>query len=310
MPFYLPAEQTTDLMTERALSIIIPAYNEEAGIAAMLDHLLEVSADFPLDDVEIIIVDDGSSDGTSEIVQAYEDNHVRLIQHPQNKGYGAALKTGIRQASHEVLCIIDADNTYPAERIPDLFNEMQTHSADMVVGARTGDNVRIPLIRRPAKAFLRMLAGYVAEHSIPDLNSGLRLFRRDVVLRFFTLLPNQFSFTTTITLAMLVNGYHLRYVSINYAARTGRSKIKPIRDTLNFIQLVLRIALYFSPLRFFIPLSLLVALSGIIWGVSSLVVFGQFADASTLVIIMAALQFFGIGLLAELINKRIPNEYR
>lgn len=297
-------------MTESALSIIIPAYNEEAGIASMLDHLLEVSADFPLNAVEIIIVDDGSQDSTAQIVQSYDREQVRLLQHTQNQGYGAALKTGIRQASHEVLCIIDADNTYPAERIPDLYSDMHTHSADMVVGARTGENVHIPLIRRPAKAFLRSLASYVAETSIPDLNSGLRLFRRDIVLRFFNLLPNQFSFTTTITLAMLVNGYHLRYVSINYAARTGRSKIKPIRDTLNFIQLVLRIALYFSPLRFFIPLSVLLILIGIVWGVMSAVVFGRFADASTLVILMSAFQFAGIGLLAELINKRIPNEYR
>ncbi len=297
-------------MTESALSIIIPAYNEEAGIASMLDHLLEVSADFPLDAVEIIIVDDGSQDSTAQIVQSYDREQVRLLQHTQNQGYGAALKTGIRQASHEVLCIIDADNTYPAERIPDLYSDMHTHSADMVVGARTGENVHIPLIRRPAKAFLRSLASYVAETSIPDLNSGLRLFRRDIVLRFFNLLPNQFSFTTTITLAMLVNSYHLRYVSINYAARTGRSKIKPVRDTLNFIQLVLRIALYFSPLRFFIPLSVLLILIGIVWGVMSAVVFGRFADASTLVILMSAFQFAGIGLLAELINKRIPNEYR
>ena len=109
-------------MTDSALSIIIPAYNEEAGIASMLDHLLQVSADFPLDAVEIIIVDDGSQDNTAQIVQSYDHDHVRLIQHPQNRGYGAALKTGIRQASHEVLCIIDADNTYPAERIPDLRN--------------------------------------------------------------------------------------------------------------------------------------------------------------------------------------------
>lgn len=290
-----------------ALTIVMPAYNEEDGLAATMDHLLKMTPEFPIEDIEIVLVDDGSTDKTSEIASRYEQIH--LIRHPRNQGYGASLKTGIRHASHDVICIIDADNTYPVEMIPTLFQHMHDIEADMVVGARTGEDVNIPLIRRPAKAVLRQLANYVVEDEIPDLNSGLRLFRRKSALVFFSILPNQFSFTTTITLAMLINGYTVDYVPINYHARMGRSKIKPIRDTLRFTQLVLRIALYFNPLRIFVPLSFFFLLAGIAWGFFSVSVLGRFADASTIVILMTAVQVLGIGLLAELINKRTPNEF-
>lgn len=294
-------------MSENALTIVMPAYNEEDGLAATMDHLLKMVPEFPIDHVEIVLVDDGSTDKTAEIAAQYDEIH--LIRHPRNRGYGAALKTGIRHAAHDVICIIDADNTYPVEMIPTLFQHMREIEADMVVGARTGEDVNIPLIRRPAKAVLRQLANYVVEDTIPDLNSGLRLFRRKGALAFFSLLPNQFSFTTTITLAMLINGYTVDYVPINYHARMGRSKIKPIRDTLRFTQLVLRMALYFNPLRIFIPLSIFFLLAGIVWGIFSIAVLGRFADASTIVIITTAVQVLGIGLLAELVNKRTPNEF-
>lgn len=295
-------------MTDHAITIVMPAYNEEAGIQMSLQYLIDTLDASPMRDVEIIVVDDGSQDDTVALATAFE--RVRLVQHQHNQGYGAALKTGIRHATHDLICIIDADGTYPADRITDLQRMMIDDGADMVVGARTGANVNIPLLRRPPKAFLRWLASYVAQMPIPDLNSGLRIFRRSVALRFFSLLPNQFSFTTTITLAMLVNDYRVQYVPIDYAMRRGRSKIRPIRDTLSFIYLVLRIALYFAPLRIFLPLSMSMFLIGIAWGVFSMVVLGQFADASTIVLLTTAVQLLAIGMLAELITKRLQNEYR
>jgi hypothetical protein len=187
--------------------------------------------------------------------------------------------------------------------------ELHNGRYDMVVGARTGEDVSIPLLRRPPKWILRKLANFVASSPIPDLNSGLRVFRREVILRFFGLLPNKFSFTTTITLAMLTNQYLVRFLPINYYARIGRSKIRPIHDTINFVQLVLRIALYFAPLKIFLPLSLMLFVTGVAWGTFTKLYFGVLADVSTLVIVMTAFQAAMVGMLAELINRRVPNSY-
>jgi len=288
------------------VSIVIPAYNEEHGLGPVLEALLAdmAQAGGPF---EVIVVDDGSKDETAVIAEQYP---VTVLRHRVNKGYGAALKTGIRHAQHDLICITDADGTYPNNRIPQLVNLLTSEGYDMVVGARIGENVQIPLVRRPAKWALGRLAAYVANEPIPDLNSGLRVFRRHVALRFFNILPNQFSFTTTITLAMLTNQYLVLYVPIDYFARVGKSKIRPIHDTINFMQLVLRIGLYFAPLKLFLPLSLWLLILGIAWGSLTLAVTGQIADVSTLVIVMTAFQVFVIGLLAELINRRMPNDYR
>lgn len=293
----------------RCVSIIVPAYNEENGLDAVLQQLGAIRLRLTDDgwETEVIIVDDGSLDRTSEIAGSHPD--IVLISHRVNRGYGAALKTGIRHASGELICITDADGTYPNERIPDLTDRIVVHGYDMAVGARTGDRVTIPLIRRPAKWAIRRLACFVAGEPIPDLNSGLRVFSRETALRFFGILPDGFSFTTTITLGMLTNGYLVDYVPINYHARVGRSKIRPIHDTLNFFQLVVRIALYFEPLKVFVPFSGLLFLLALIWAVFSKILLGQLADISTLVIAMAAIQVFMIGMLAELINQRLPNLY-
>jgi hypothetical protein len=180
----------------------------------------------------------------------------------------------------------------------------------MVVGARTGQQVAIPLLRRPAKWVIGQLANFVAGETIPDINSGLRVFRREAALPMFSMFPDGFSFTTTITLAMLTNGYLVDYLPINYHARVGQSKIRPVRDTLNFVQLILRMALYFAPLKFFLPLSGLIGLAAIGWGIFSAVALGRLADVSTLVIMMAAVQVAVVGLLAELINHRLPTFQR
>lgn len=288
------------------LSVIIPAYNEALGIAAVLADICQAlsSLEIPW---EIIVVDDGSRDQTGDLVtEACAGNSgIRLVQHRRNLGYGAALKTGIRQARYEWVCIADADGTYPADRIPVLLSTLRDHGSDMVVGARLGKQAAIPLVRRPAKWMIARLAEKVAGESIPDLNSGLRVFRKDVARRFFSLLPDGFSFTTTITLGMLINGYSVEYQPINYYARKGHSKIHPLYDTLRFIQLVLQIALYFAPLKIFLPVSLILFFLGLCWAGFSYFVLGRLADASTAVILMAAIQIGVVGLLADLINRRL-----
>jgi len=291
---------------ESGLSVIIPAYNEEKGIGPVLPPLQEILAASGLE-YEIIVVNDGSSDQTGAIAAGVEG--VIVCEHKVNRGYGAALKTGIRHARYETICITDADGTYPNDRIPDLVALLEKGS-DMVVGARTGQNVAIPLVRRPAKWAIGRLASMIAGGNIPDINSGLRVFRKKTVLRFMNLLPDGFSFTTTITLGMLANGYEVTYVPIDYYARKGSSKISPIKDTLNFIQLILRIGLYFAPLKIFLPVSGLLFLVALCWGLFSNFVLGRLADVSTVVIVMASVQVAVIGLLAELINRRLPSNYK
>jgi len=289
-----------------SLSIVIPAYNEEGAIAPVLTKLVSQMEESGLV-YEIVVVDDGSTDETAVIAQ--QQDGITLIRHRKNKGYGASLKTGIRQAQYDLICITDADGTYPNGRIPDLYQHLQEEKLDMVVGARIGDNVHIPLLRRPPKWALRQLANKVAGEKIPDLNSGLRIFQRDVAIRMFSILSDRFSFTTTITLAMITNQYEVDFVPIDYHARVGNSKIRPIHDTIGFTSLILRMALYFKPIKIFGPLSLFLFVIGIGWGLLT-AYWGQLADVSTIVIIMTSFQVAMVGLLAELINRRLPNTYK
>ncbi len=285
------------------LSVIIPAYNEEKGIGPVLSQLARVLAErgwlF-----ELVVVDDGSQDETAAVAGQYPG--VTVLHHRTNRGYGAALKTGLRHARYNLICITDADGTYPNQRIPELIERLLYGQYDMVVGARIGARVAIPWVRRPAKWVISQLANFVAGEIIPDLNSGLRVFRREVALQLFSMLPNGFSFTTTITLAMLTNGYLVDYIPIDYFHRVGQSKIRPVQDTLNFIQLTLRMALYFAPLKIFLPLSGLLILAALGWGFFSWLVVGRLADVTTLVMVMTAIQIAVVGLLAELINHRLP----
>jgi glycosyltransferase involved in cell wall biosynthesis len=291
------------------LSIVVPAYNEESGLGGVLQELTQIRLQMSAPDqlIEIIVVDDGSIDRTAEVTRQYDD--VILLTHRVNRGYGASLKTGIRHAKGDWICITDADGTYPNNCIPELAQRAVAGDYDMVVGARTTKNAAIPLSRRPAKWVIGKLANFVAGEPIADLNSGLRVFDREVALRFFSILPDGFSFTTTITLGMLTNGYLVDYVPVDYHARVGRSKIRPVQDTLNFIQLVTRIALYFKPLRVFVPFSVILFVVALLWAVFSKLALGKLADVTTLVIAMTSIQVFMFGMLAEALNQRLPNQY-
>ena len=236
-------------------SVVIPAFDEEDGIQPALrrlkDALRGVSAPH-----EIIVVDDGSQDRTAERARA---EGVEVISLPMNRGYGAALKIGIRRAHHDVLVITDADGTYPPEAIPKLVEQIGVY--DMVVGARVGAQVAIPWVRRPAKWFLGRLASYLAGQPIPDLNSGLRAMKRDLVELYEHLLPSGFSFTTTITLSALCRDHLVKYETIDYHPRTGDSKIRP-RHAFDFLMLILRTIVYFNPLKVFLPLGALFFVAG------------------------------------------------
>ncbi|MBI4873602.1 MAG: flippase-like domain-containing protein [Acidobacteria bacterium] len=237
--------------------MVIPAFNEEAAIAAQIQDIHAVLRETGRP-YEIIVVDDGSTDRTAACAAGCQ---VRLIRRDRNYGYGAALKAGIAETAFDWILITDADGTYPAEFIPDLLERLP--DADMVVGARTGKDVHVPLARRPAKWFLRLYAGLLAGQSIPDLNSGMRLMRKSAVETFSHLLPSGFSFTSTITLALISNGYRVGYVPIDYRRRVGRSKIRPA-DFFRFLALVTRLMFLFNPLRLLAPVAMGLLLLGIL----------------------------------------------
>lgn len=284
-----------------AFTIIVPSYNERDSIGQVIESLLtclKESAPY-----ELIVVDDGSTDGSAEIAGrlAQRYPHVQVITHPYNRGYGAALKTGIRRMSTDLVVITDADSTYPNECIPALLEIAQ--EADMVVGCRDISRVPYPLGRRVVKYLLTQYAAWIAGQPIPDINSGLRVMRRTVVEKFLNILPDGFSFTTTITLAMMTNQYDVRYVPIRYAARVGRSKIKPIRDTLNFIQLILRTGMYFAPMRLFFPAAVCLGLVCMGSFVYDVFILRDLTD-KTLLLLLFTMNTGMFALLADMLDKR------
>ncbi|MCP4678325.1 MAG: glycosyltransferase family 2 protein [Deltaproteobacteria bacterium] len=285
-----------------SLSVVIPAYNEEGAIYETVtlihDTLHDAECDF-----EIIVVDDASTDGTSTTLDQMNITGLTVIRHTLNKGYGGALKTGVRAATRPMLVITDADGTYPNERIAELAARLK--NKDMIVGARTGKNVRIPLIRRPAKWCIGKLANYLARYKIPDINSGLRVFKRETLLRYLNILPDGFSFTTTITLAMLTCGDQVEYTPIDYAHRVGKSKIKPIRDTLNFIQLIIRTILLFEPLRIFIPAAFFMFIAAVGVFAYSWLWTSKILDMTVAVLTVGSLQILATGMIADMINRRL-----
>ena len=282
------------------LSIVVPAYNEGEGIGPVLADI-QATMDNAGFLYEVLVVDDGSEDNTAEIA---ESAGVHLVRHGENRGYGAALKTGIRRAAYPLIAITDADGTYPNERLPEFARLAVEGQYDMVVGARTGDSVSIPLARRPAKWALNRLANYLVRTSIPDLNSGLRVFRKEVFEEFVRYLPSGFSFTTTLTLAMLSSDYVVRYVPISYRTRVGRSKINPIKDTLNILGLIVRTIMYFAPLRVLLPISGLLLLAALAVLIGSALFTPKIMDVTVIVITMTALQIAVVALVADLVEKR------
>lgn len=293
------------------VTIVIPAYNEEASIGFVVDKLKTVLTKARIS-YEVIVVDDGSSDQTSILAQ---QSGAHVIRHMRNHGYGASLKSGIQAAKYEVIVIIDADGTYPVNQVPNLIEKLQT--ADMVVGARISNNVNIPFIRKPAKLLLRKLAGYVTGEHIPDLNSGMRAFRRGFVEHYLSILPDKFSFTTTITVAAICDNYTVAYLPIDYNKRVGKSKIVPW-DFLNFTTLVLRLSMFFNPLKIFVPISCICFLLGITKLIADivfamlraehltfLILTQPILSTTTLILLLSGLQILLIGMVSDGLSRKV-----
>jgi glycosyltransferase involved in cell wall biosynthesis len=285
--------------TPRAVSVLVPAYNEVRGIRPVLTSILQTLNALPAVTFEILVVDDGSTDGTREAARDLPG--VTVLRHDSNRGYGAALKTGLRHARYEWICITDADGTYPNERIGDLL--AATDDAHMVVGARTAPGAHDTWLRRLPRDFLRRYAEWVTRRTIADLNSGLRIFRKDLAERFLHLLPDGFSFTTTITIALLMSYYTVRYIPIGYARRVGTSKIDPAGDMLHFLVLILRTGMYFAPLRTMVPPT--VVLFFFFAGSASYDLFWlHHLSGKTLILLVLLVNTATLALVADMIHKR------
>ncbi len=282
----------------KPVSVIIPALNEEESIGRLIDEI-NTTLDKTGREFEIIIIDDGSNDKTLEIIK---EKKVDIIRHPVLGGYGLSLRDGIHKARFNNIVIIDADGTYPVDKIPEFVDGLDEY--DMVVGARTGEHYRESFLKHNSRILLQMICEFVAGRRIPDVNSGLRAFKREVVLKFEENFCLGFSFTTTITLAFHLNGYFIKYVPISYYAR-GRYKshVKILRDSLRTAQIITQAILYYNPIKLFILLSfiaLLVAIVGFtIYGFNGSIVFLTIGA----VFLFSSFMYFGMGLIAEVIRK-------
>ena len=279
------------------LSVVIPMYNEEKGITKLLNHLSIILTErCPGMAYEIIVVDDGSNDGSAKAVKAVENQTIHLCQHPYNIGNGAAVKTGMRKTQGEFILMMDADGQHKPEDIPRLLEHIDRY--DMVVGARTKESDSAKH-RDLANFIYNSFASYVCGRKIEDLTSGFRVIRADLAKQMIYLLPNTFSYPTTITLAVVRSGYSLKYVPIVAPKRIGKSKIKLVRDGSRFLMILFKIATLFSPLKIFVPASLVVFLVGFFYGLFKVVFLGsRYGPTSALLMTMGGMIFL-IGLISE-----------
>jgi glycosyltransferase involved in cell wall biosynthesis len=274
------------------VSVIIPAYNEESVIAKTLTEVLAIEGIS-----ELIVVDDGSSDNTSAIVESFQK--VRLIRHPYNIGNGAAIKSGIRAATGDYILMMDAEGQHPPAEIPNLLQYLGQY--DMVVGARSSVS-EAATHRSFANKIFNTYASYVVGYPVLDLTSGFRLIRRKLAQSFVYLLPNGYSYPTTLTIALFRSGFSVKYQSfVSPARKTGKSGIKPLRDGFRFLLTVTRLAIFFVPLKIFLPISLFCFIPGAVYTLSLLAFQGHFSGFGGLLTTLGLLIFL-LGLIAEQIS--------
>jgi glycosyltransferase involved in cell wall biosynthesis len=270
------------------ISIIVPACNEAQGLEAILPMLVQLYAD-----AEIIVVNDGSDDDTEQVCRRYP---VRLINRPHKMGNGAAIKTGAREATGEVLVFMDADGQHDPQDIALLLAELE-RGHDMAVGARSR-GAHPNVFRLAANGLYNQLASWITSYRIPDLTSGLRAVRADRFREFLHLLPNGFSYPTTITMAFMRAGYSVAWVNVNVKVRLGSSHIRPLRDGLRFLLIIFKVGTLYSPLKFFAPISFLIFMTGLCWYLYIYFSQGRFTNMSALLFTTSILVFF-IGIVSE-----------
>ena len=290
------------------ISIIVPVLNEEASIITTINSLIQTFKSKRYQ-FEIIIVDDGSTDDTKSNVRRYlkkiSVNNIKLIEHAHNLGYGAALKTGIKNSKFRYCGIIDADSTYDPKDLLVAFDLLIKQGFDMVVGSRQGRFYLGNIRKRVLRLLLRTFVQYMTGRKIPDINSGLRVFSKDKVSENARLLSDKFSFTTSITLSFMMRNLFVSYIPVSYNNRRGETKVKLLADSFRTFGFVLSVAAYYNPLRIFFPLialeifvsTTMLALAGIV-GNTALAICGVALFLNGLII-------FAIALLAHLLSYKL-----
>jgi glycosyltransferase involved in cell wall biosynthesis len=274
-----------------SVTIVIPAHNEEGAIGDVIARLR--AQDLP-GVVEIIVVDDGSTDRTAEIAEAAG---VRVMRHSGNRGYGAALKTGVRAATTEYILTMDADGQHRLEDVLSLCKALAVDTPpDCVIGKRV-QLLHSPLWRMPGKWMLTRMAEFLTQRRIPDLNSGLRAIRRDLLLRYIHLCPSGFSFSTTITVALLSRGYAVQFVPIQVERRIGKSTVS-VRTGFQAILLLFRLIALFNPLRIFLPSSIIAVAFGVVWTIPYLLR-GEGVTVASMLAILTGVLLFALGLICD-----------
>ncbi|MDZ4845792.1 MAG: glycosyltransferase family 2 protein [Chitinophagales bacterium] len=263
------------------ISIVIPAYNEDREIAITIHACKNVLEGLGLTTGEVIVVDDCSKDNTARLA---EENGAIVVRHPHNIGYGRSLKDGIQKAKNDIICITDADGTYPIDKIPQLYEEYQK-GFDMVVGARQGKFYIESTKKSILRFILKKLVEFTAGRSIPDINSGLRMFSKKTVVPYFGTLSNTFSFTTSVTLAYMMTGKFVKYIPIDYYKRTGKTNVKLVNDSLRTLQFIVEAILFYNPIKIFL----------VFCGV--LIFLGMFSLAVAFFLKISLFYFLGIGCL-------------
>lgn len=284
------------------VSIIIPVFNEQDSISKVVTDIRKnLSKKSKFVKFEIIVVDDGSTDDTSKIIKKLKAKRIiqKVLTHIRNKGYGAALKTGISASKYEWILIVDGDSTYPASVLYDLIRAKE--DCHMVIGARTKKDVSVPLSRRFPKLVMLWTAKVLSQNNIQDLNSGLRIFDKRLAEEFWHLFPQGFSFTSTITLGSHLNGFEVKYLPISYYKRVGKSSIS-FMHFFYFMLLVIKMVVYYKPLQFFFIPGISFLAFGFLWTVYTLLTNGNVTDSGVL-IFMIGLQISLFGLIADLVVK-------
>jgi polyisoprenyl-phosphate glycosyltransferase len=285
------------------VTIILPCYNEEGHVVAEVERIAR-SMDGSGYSYELLAIDDGSTDQTLAKLHeaAPRFPQLEIIPMPRNGGSGVVRRIGTQRARGELVAWTDADMTYPNERIPELVQVLEKDPmVDQVVGARTSEQGSYKLLRVPAKWLIRKFAERLSGRRIPDLNSGMRVFRREVALPYLRLLPPGFSCVTTITLAFLSNNHEIQYVPIEYAQRAGRSKFKFVSDAYKYILQILRMIMYFNPLKVLMPLALTLLGVGALKAVYDVIVHPVHIADDTVLIVITGLIIGSVALLGDLV---------
>ncbi|MDP6375658.1 MAG: glycosyltransferase family 2 protein [Pseudomonadales bacterium] len=281
------------------ISVIIPAYNEKHAIGSTIDTLTEVLNEHQVGDYEILVVDDGSDDRTGKVAR---DRQASVVRNPHNVGYGRALKKGISHARYDSIVIIDADLTYPAEALPELLATYE-EGFDMVVGARQRHHYQGSAIRGPLRRVLQYLVEFAASRPVPDANSGLRVFSRETITPHLDHLSDVFSFTTTLTLAYMMTGRFVKFISIEYHARIGDTKVRLFKDAVRTLLFICRAIMYYNPLKIFVLFSGTCAAGALLGFLLALITGLETPYYLSIGSILLGVLMFGIGLIAELLRQ-------